>query len=127
MPLCDGVHLQGYIVNIKEHKIIHIDSLRWDQLKNLTSIKIAKMLFENSQPTLNLFFRKEDSLMLTAVVYDLWLECLRINKSSRNFRQTQCDIAYNLLEQNPIIQKVESLSPHFSTEDQLKQIVSEDF
>ena len=28
IPLCDGVHFQGYIVNIKEQKIVHIDSLR---------------------------------------------------------------------------------------------------
>ena len=56
IPLCDGVHFQGYIVNTKEHKIIHIDSLRWDQPKNPTSIQIAKMLFENSQPTFESLF-----------------------------------------------------------------------
>ena len=38
IPLCDRVHFQGFIINIKEHKIIHIDSLRWDQPKNPTSI-----------------------------------------------------------------------------------------
>ena len=36
-------------------------------------------------------------------------------------------IAYNLLERNPIMQKVESLSPQFSREDQIKKIVSADF
>ena len=51
IPLCDGIHFQGYIVNITEHKIIHIDSLRWKQPKNLTFIQIAKLLFQNSQPT----------------------------------------------------------------------------
>ena len=35
IPLCNGVHFQGYIVNIKEQKIIHIDSLRWKQESNL--------------------------------------------------------------------------------------------
>ena len=47
IPLFDRVHFQSCIVNIKEHKIIHIDSLRWDQPKNPTSIQIAKILFEN--------------------------------------------------------------------------------
>ena len=51
IPLCDGIHFQDYIVNITEHKIIHIDSLRWKQPKNLTFIQIAKLLFQNSQPT----------------------------------------------------------------------------
>ena len=37
------------------------------------------------------------------------------------------DIAYNLLERNPIIQKVESLSPQFPIEDQMKKIASADF
>ena len=44
ISLCDGVHFQGYI---KELKIIHIDSLRWDHRKNPTSLQIAKILFEN--------------------------------------------------------------------------------
>ena len=49
ISLCDGVHFQGYIVNIKEHKIIQISSLLWNQPKNPTSFQIAKMLFENSK------------------------------------------------------------------------------
>ena len=51
IPLCDGVHFQGYIVNIKEHKIIHIGSLRYDQPKNPSPLQIAKILFKNSEPT----------------------------------------------------------------------------
>ena len=78
IPLCDGVHFQGYIVNIKEHKIIHIDSLRWDQPKNPTSLQVAKILFESSKQTFESLFSKKNIVMITAVVYDLWLECLRI-------------------------------------------------
>ena len=37
------------------------------------------------------------------------------------------DIAYNLLERNPITQKVESLSPQFPIEDQMKKNASADF
>ena len=78
IPLCDGVHFQGYIVNIKEHKIIQISSLRWNQPENPTSFQIAKMLLKIQSKPLNPFFRKENSLMLTAVVYGLPLECLCI-------------------------------------------------
>ena len=78
IPLCDGVHFQGYIVNIKEHKIIHIDSLHWDQPENPTSLQVAKILFENSKSTFESLCSEKKQLMLTAVVYGLWLECLRI-------------------------------------------------
>ena len=47
---------QGCIVNIKEHKIIHIDSLSWDHPKNSTSLQIAKILFGISNPTLESLF-----------------------------------------------------------------------
>ena len=47
------------------------------------------------------------------------------DKSSRNSnRYNDFDITNNLLKRNPIIQKVESLSPQFSTEDQMKKIAS---
>ena len=50
-----------------------------------------------------------------------------INLPEISDRCNAFDIAYNLLERNPIIQKVESLSPQFSTEDQMKKIVHADF
>ena len=46
IPLCDGVHFQGYIVKIKELKIIHIVPLRWGHPKNPTSLQIATILFK---------------------------------------------------------------------------------
>ena len=42
-------------------------------------------------------------------------------------RHNAFDISYNFLEQNTIIQKVESLSSHFSTENQIKKNASVDF
>ena len=50
------------------------------------------------------------------------------HKFSRNFRRHNFfDITYNLLERNPVIQKVESLSPQFPSEDKMKTIVSANF
>ena len=42
-------------------------------------------------------------------------------------RYNAFDITYNLVERNPIIQKVESLFTQFSTEDQMKKIACTDF
>ena len=47
-----------------------------------------------------------------------------INLPEISDRYNAFDITYNLLEQNPIIQNVESLSTQFSTEDQMKKIAS---
>ena len=49
-----------------------------------------------------------------------------INLPDISDRYNAFDMAYNLGEQNPIIQKVESLSPQLSTEDQAKKIASAD-
>ena len=47
IPLCDGVHFQGYLVDINHDKIIHIDLLSYNNSNNRTSKKIAKSLFES--------------------------------------------------------------------------------
>ena len=49
-----------------------------------------------------------------------------INLTDISDRYNAFDIAYNVLERNTIIQKVESLPPQFSTEDQMKKIASAD-
>ena len=128
IPLCDGVHFQGYIVNIKEQKIVHIDSLRWDQTKIQPLFKLQKYCLKIQSQVLNSFFRKENSLTLTTSVWLLaGMSSYLINLPEFSDRYNAFDIAYNLLERNPIIQKVESLSPQFSTEDQMKKIASADF
>ena len=50
-----------------------------------------------------------------------------INIPEISDRYNAFDIAYKLLERNPIIQEVESLSLQFFTEDQMKKIASADF
>ena len=45
IPLCDGVHFQGYFVNAKKRKIIHVDSLQWNSTSNPTSKLVANILF----------------------------------------------------------------------------------
>ena len=44
IPLCDGIHFPSYVVNSKEKRIIHFDSLRPNSAKNPTSEEIATIL-----------------------------------------------------------------------------------
>ena len=116
IPPFDGVYFQGYIVNITKHKIIHVDSLRWDQPKNPTCIQTAKMLFENSQPTFEFPFSGKKTIYANSC--GVWLvagmSSYLINLPEISDRHNAFDIAYILLERNPVIQKVESFSPQFS-------------
>ena len=96
---------------------IDIDSLHWYLLMNPTSIQIAKMLFENSQSTFETFLSKRKQFHADSC--GVWLvaaiSSYLINFPGISDRHNAFDISF--LEQNPIIQKVESLPPHFSTED----------
>ena len=49
LPLWDGVHFQGYVVNTKEKKIIHVDSLRWSTPNSPTSKCIAQIPLMNEK------------------------------------------------------------------------------
>ena len=46
VPLCDGIHFQGYGINIKERMVMHVDSLRPNASNNRTAQMIAKILFD---------------------------------------------------------------------------------
>ena len=113
IALCNGVHFQGNIVNIKELKIIHIHSLRWDHPKNPVSLQIAKILFENSNPTFESFFSKRKSFDANSCGVRLaaGISSYLINLPEISDRYNALDIAYNLLKRNPIMHKVESLPP----------------
>ena len=100
ISLCDGVHFQGYIVNIKELKIIHIDSLRRDHPKNPTSLHIAKILFENSKPTFESLFseRKQFDANSCGVWLVAGMPSYLINLPKIPDRYNAFDTVCNLLE-----------------------------
>ena len=56
IPLCDGVHFQGYVVDVLKKEVIHIDSLRPANGKNPISDIIAKVLFEQKEVRFNSYF-----------------------------------------------------------------------
>ena len=82
------------------------------------------MLFQNSQPTFEFLFseRKQFDANSCGVWLVAGMSSHKINLSEISDRYDAFDITHNLLERNPIIQKVESLSPQFSIEDQTKRI-----
>ena len=84
------------------------------------------MLFQNSQPTFEFLFseRKQFDANSCGVWLVAGMSSYLINLPEISDRYNAFDITYNLLEQNPIIQNVESLSTQFSTEDQMKKIAS---
>ena len=49
LPLCDGAHFQGYIVNKLTQTIVHVDSIKPNAARNPTSVKIAKKFFESEE------------------------------------------------------------------------------
>ena len=53
IPQCDGVHFQGYVVDVCDKTIVHVISLRNNNSKNATSTAIAATLFDNGN--INLF------------------------------------------------------------------------
>ena len=101
-----------------------MDSLRWDQPKIPASIQIAKMLLVNSQPAFESLFQKKKKIDANSC--GVWLvasmSSYLINLPEILDRHNSFDIAYSLLEQNLIIQKVQSLFPQFCTEDQMKKL-----
>ena len=87
------------------------------------------MLFQNSQSTFESLFSEEKQF--DANSFGVWIlagmPSYLINLLEILDRCNAFDITYNLLEQNPIIQKVESLYLQFSTEDKMKKFASADF
>ena len=80
------------------------------------------MLFKNSRPTFESLFleRKQFDANSCGVWIVAGMSSNSMNLPHISDKCNAFDIAYNLIEINHIIQKVESLFPRFSTEDQMK-------
>ena len=70
IPSCDGVHFQGFVVDVLKKEIINIDSLRPANGKKTILDIIGKRFFPNRKRSdSNLTLRQEFSLTQTAAVY----------------------------------------------------------
>ena len=56
IPLCDGVHFQGYVVDVLKKEIIHIDSLRPANGKKTILDIIGKVLSEQKKVRFKSYF-----------------------------------------------------------------------
>ena len=98
IPLCDGVHFQGYVVDVKA--IIHIDSLRPAIGKNPISDIIAKVLFEQKEVRIKSYFTTR--VQLGSNSCGIWLIAAmaayfhRLSKPS--VRNDAFDITFSLFE-----------------------------
>ena len=71
IPLCDGVHFQGYVVDVLKKEIIHIDSLRPANGKNPVSAIIARVLFKQKEVRFKSYFMTR--VQFDSSSYGLWL------------------------------------------------------
>ena len=67
--ICDGIDFQGYIVNSKENRIIHFDSLRPNSAKNPTSEEIETILFGKVDVLYEFYFTEKNNLTQTVVEF----------------------------------------------------------
>ena len=99
--LCDGVHFQGYIVDINRYKVIHIDLLSSNNSNNGTSQKIAQNLLESETniqyeslfPTRRQFDSNSCGVWLVAGIASSVL-----NLPIPSQKQEAFEIAYSLVE-----------------------------
>ena len=57
IPLYDGVHFQGYVADVCNKTIVHVDSLRNNNSKNATSKAIATTLFDDESINFKSYFK----------------------------------------------------------------------
>ena len=132
LPLCDGVHFQDYVVNTKERKTIHVDSLRWSTPNNPKSKCIAQIFFPNECKITfeSLFVERKQ---LDANSWSVWLVvgiCSHVlNLPELTGREHAFDICYILLEHKSKSNQsfVNMASSDFYCEEQLKKFSNAEF
>ena len=102
IPLCNSVRFQGYVVDVCNKTIVHVDSLQNNNIKKATSKTIATTLFDDDNiktRTSNLILNKESSLNPTAVVLACCQYCFFCpSLPLPSGLDDAFDIAYSLLE-----------------------------
>ena len=130
IPLCDGAHFQGYVADIKNKTIIHVDSLSNRPPENSTSLKIANILFDVEHIKYSSLFesrRQFDSsscgTWLSAGIASYILNLPLPTKRSEAF-----EIAYGLLPSRESLKPEESaFPPDYSTADIIDRFTTAEF
>ena len=58
IPLCDGAHFQGYVVDVCNKTIVDVQSLRNNNSKNATSKAVATTLFDDENIKFKCYFKR---------------------------------------------------------------------
>ena len=69
--ICDGVHFQGYVVDVCNKTIVHVDSLRNNDSKTQPQKQLQLPYLITRTLTSNLTLNEESSLTPTVVVFRL--------------------------------------------------------
>ena len=131
LPVCNGVHFQGYVVNTKEWKIIYDDSLQWSTTNNPTSKCIAQiLLLDECKIKFELLFTKRKQLDENSC--GAWLAagiCSHILNLPPELtdREHAFDICYSLLEHKSKSNQLSIQSSSPIIKDQLKKFSTVEF
>ena len=134
IPVCDGIHFQGYVVNSKEKRIIPFYSLRPNYSKNPTSEEIATILFGKVDVLYGSYFTERKQfeanscgVWLTAAITSFTLQLPVVTDRNHAF-----DIYYSLLEcetpPNYVKDEIPATpSVNVSNDEQMKTFKSAEF
>ena len=131
IPLCDGIHFQGYIINIKDKKIIPVDSLRWKTAEISTAKKIVDLFFKDGGVSYESLFRSRKQFDSNSC--GAWLiagMCSYVTELPELIdRKDAFDICYSLLGRIPKVPQDPNRIPFadFNPEEQVKKFSNADF
>ena len=134
IPFCDGVHFQGYIVDVKERYIIHVDSFT-KTADNPTAKKIAEIFFKDESVNFRSLFPSRRQFDSNSC--GVWLVSGMISfingLSEVTDRHSAFEICYNMLESSaPEMQHFDEQPKPIShldiiSEDQVKRFSQASF
>ena len=131
IPLCDGYHFQGYIVDVKKKQIVHIDSLTVENSANTTSRKIANIFFGNKDVKFKLLFSTRKQFDSNSC--GMWLVSgictFVLNLPDLNDRSSAFDVCCNLLDKATklLINEKTCITSHFNFNEQANMFTTAQF
>ena len=104
LPFCDGVHFEGYILDIKKREIVHIDSFRWNNEANPIAIRLAEIFFQGQEVTFRSYFSSKRQF--DSITCGVWLvagfSSFFIGLPENFVKKNAFEICYSLLDCIPI-------------------------
>ena len=94
MPLCNGTHFEGYIINVHNKTIIHVDSLDCNA-RNSVSSRIAEIIYpEQAGVSFSSMFKKKNNSTPAAVEYGSLLAYCHMLSRLKTFQTRKAHSKY---------------------------------